>query len=111
MATKNEQEQVAAAAVENTAKPKAASKYPGVKQFVYLGPTLPGSTLRQNQIICGTYEEICNEHKAVLAVYPIAKSLLIPISKLAQAKRNMAKQDSLISNNYTQLARMANEQE
>lgn len=55
-------------------------------KLVYVGPTLPKGQLKQNTIFIGTQQEIEKELGTVLAKYPIAKNLLVPVASLAAAK-------------------------
>ena len=60
-----------------------------VVKLVYVGPTLPNGKLKQNSIFEGTEKEIKEELKKVLEKYPLAEKMLVPVRKLAEAKRKL----------------------
>jgi len=59
-----------------------------VVKLVYVGPQLPRGRLKTNTIFEGTREQILAspELAEVLKRYPLVKNMLVPVSKLAEAK-------------------------
>lgn len=62
-----------------------------VVKLVYVGPSLPRGRLKSNTIFEGTREQILAsaELADVLKRYPLVKNMLVPVSKLAEAKKKV----------------------
>lgn len=94
MAVKNaEKAQQAAETAEVKNTTQAAEKAQEAPQeaqeqvtLVYVGPSLPKGRLKQNSIFVGTRQEIEKELETVLESFPLVKNMLVPVSKLAEAK-------------------------
>ena len=56
---------------------------------MYVGPSLPRGMLKQNSIFVGTREEVEKSLEEAIKKYPMAKNMLVPVSKLAEAKGNI----------------------
>ncbi len=59
------------------------------KHFVYIGPSVPNGSLTRNSIFSGELEKIEEHLTDVLARFPKVKSLIVPISQLAAASKEI----------------------
>lgn len=75
-----------------------------VVKLVYVGPTLPNGQLKQNSIFEGTEKEIKEELKKVLEKYPLAEKMLVPVRKLAEAKRKAGTAGNIMNKWYADIA-------
>ena len=75
-----------------------------VVKLVYVGPTLPNGQLKQNSIFEGTEKEIKEELKKVLEKYPLAEKMLVPVRKLAEAKRKAGTAGNIMNKWYVDIA-------
>ena len=69
--------------------PAEGTDAPDVVKLVYVGPQLPRGRLKTNTIFEGTREQILAspELAELLKKYPMIGKMLVPVSKLAEAKR------------------------
>lgn len=88
----------------DTAKAAEAAKYNGVKNFVYVGPSLPGGRLKSNVVLIGTYAEIMEYHKEAVSRYPGVERLFVPVSSLADAKAKLQNGGNALSKYYQDVA-------
>lgn len=68
--------------------------------FVYIGPPLE-TGLKENAVFTGTRENIEKHLKDTLEKYPQAGMLLVPVERLAKAKMQVKKEDTLFNKYYT----------
>ena len=92
--------------------PQAAAEAPDaaeVEKLVYVGPQLPRGRLKTNTIFEGTRDQILAspEMAEVLKRYPLVKNMLVPVSKLAEAKRKIAAGGNALHKFYTDIASLA----
>ena len=92
--------------------PQAAAEAPDaaeVEKLVYVGPQLPRGRLKTNTIFEGTRDQILAspEMVEVLKRYPLVKNMLVPVSKLAEAKRKIAAGGNALHKFYTDIASLA----
>lgn len=57
--------------------------------YIYVGPTLPDGSLRKNQTLRGTHEEVLAYLAPQTQKYPQVKRLIVSVSGLAQEKRKI----------------------
>ena len=107
MAVKNtEKAQQAAEAVEaKNTTPAAEKPQEAAEQvtLVYVGPSLPKGRLKQNSIFVGTRQEIEKELETVLESFPLVKNMLVPVSKLAEAKNKVKSSSSVLHKYYADM--------
>ena len=111
MAVKNaEKAQQAAEAAEVKNTTQAAEKPQEAPQeaaeqvaLVYVGPSLPKGRLKQNSIFVGTRQEIEKELETVLESFPLVKNMLVPVSKLAEAKNKVKSSGSVLHKYYADM--------
>lgn len=79
------------------------------EKLVYVGPQLPRGLLKTNKIFEGTREQIIAspEMAEVLKRYPLVKNMLVPVSKLAEAKRKIAAGGNALHKFYADIASQA----
>ena len=77
------------------------------EKLVYVGPQLPRGRL--NRIFEGTREQILAspEMAEVLKRYPLVKNMLVPVSKLAEAKQKIAAGGNALHKFYADIASLA----
>lgn len=68
--------------------------------FVYIGPTLPGGSVKQNAVIHGTREQAVQFLREMAPEFPQAAGLLVPVAQLARAKQRIAACDNLLAERY-----------
>lgn len=100
----------AAEGVQNA--PQAAADTPDkqeAEKLVYVGPQLPNGRLKTNKVFEGTREQILAspEMEEVLKRYPLVKNMLVPVSKLAEAKRKIAAGGNALHKFYADIASLA----
>ena len=78
--------------------------YEGVTNFAYIGPSLPGGTLKSNTILGGTYAEITEYYKEAIEQYPAVAKLFVPVTRLAESREKAAKGGNLINKIYNEVA-------
>jgi hypothetical protein len=71
--------------------------------FIYIGPGVPGGALSPNKIFKGTRKEIETLLSDIFEKYPAARSLLVPVSKLASIRVKTKTTDNVIGKNYAEL--------
>lgn len=110
-----------AAAVKDTAQAAEASQdapqtpaegtdAPETVKLIYVGPQLPRGRLKTNTIFeGGSREEILAspELAEVLKKYPLVKNMLVPVSKLAEAKQKIKTGGNALHKFYTDIASLA----
>ena len=89
--------------------PQAAQNAPQAEEaekLVYVGPQLPRGRLKTNKIFEGTREQIIAspEMAEVLKRYPLVKNMLVPVSKLAEAKQKIAAGGNALHKFYADIA-------
>lgn len=79
------------------------------EKLVYVGPQLPRGRLKTNKIFEGTREQIIAspEMAEVLKRYPLVKNMLVPVSKLAEAKQKIAAGGNALHKFYADIASLA----
>ena len=79
------------------------------EKLVYVGPQLPRGRLKTNKIFEGTREQILAspEMAEVLKRYPLVKNMLVPVSKLAEAKQKIAAGGNALHKFYADIASQA----
>ena len=92
--------------------PQAAQNAPQAEEaekLVYVGPQLPRGRLKTNKIFEGTREQIIAspEMEEVLKRYPLVKNMLVPVSKLAEAKQKIAAGGNALHKFYADIASLA----
>ena len=92
--------------------PQAAQDAPQAEEaekLVYVGPQLPRGRLKTNRIFEGTREQILAspEMAEVLKRYPLVKNMLVPVSKLAEAKQKIAAGGNALHKFYADIASQA----
>lgn len=91
MAVKNEQPAAFAAEPKRTAEPRA---------HIYIGPTVPGSGLRHNTVLAGTFAEIEKAFTSEMERAPQIKKLIVPVEKLADARKAVNDKSTAVSKFY-----------
>lgn len=90
---------------ENTQEPEKPQE--GLKEsretFVYVGPSLPRGMLKQNSIFVGTREEVEKSLEEAVKKYPMAGKMLVPVSKLAEAKIKIASKGNILHKYYADI--------
>ena len=92
--------------------PQAAQDAPQAEEaekLVYVGPQLPRGRLKTNKIFEGTRDQILasQEMEEVLKRYPLVKNMLVPVSKLAEAKQKIAAGGNALHKFYADIASQA----
>ena len=93
--------------------PQAAAEGTGAAEavkLIYVGPQLPRGRLKTNTIFEGaTREQIIAspELAEVLKRYPLVKNMLVPVSKLAEAKQKIQAGGNALHKFYTDIASLA----
>jgi hypothetical protein len=92
--------------------PQAAQDAPQAEEaekLVYVGPQLPRGRLKTNKIFEGTRDQILAspEMAEVLKRYPLVQNMLVPVSKLAEAKRKIAAGGNALHKFYADIASLA----
>ena len=90
---------------ENTQEPEKPQEKPqeGRETLVYVGPSLPRGMLKQNSIFVGTREEVEKSLEEAMKKYPMAKNMLVPVSKLAEAKVKIASKGNILHKYYADI--------
>lgn len=106
--TEKAQQAAEAAEVKNTTqaaeKPQEAPQEAAEQvELVYVGPSLPKGRLKQNSIFVGTRQEIEKELETVLESFPLVKNMLVPVSKLAEAKNKVKSSGSVLHKYYADM--------
>ena len=92
--------------------PQAAQDAPQAEEaekLVYVGPQLPRGRLKTNKIFEGTRDQILAspEMAEVLKRYPLVQNMLVPVSKLAEAKQKIAAGGNALHKFYADIASLA----
>lgn len=99
-------------AVKNADKAIEVSELPAEAQevlresretLVYVGPSLPRGLLKQNSIFVGTREQIEKSLEETIKKYPMAGKMLVPVSKLAEAKIKIASKGNILHKYYADI--------
>ena len=79
------------------------------EKLVYVGPQLPRGRLKTNKIFEGTRDQILAspEMAEVLKRYPLVKNMLVPVSKLAEAKQKIAAGGNALHKFYADITSLA----
>ena len=86
---------------ENTQEPEKPQE--SRETLVYVGPSLPRGMLKQNSIFVGTREEVEKSLEEAIKKYPMAGKMLVPVSKLAEAKIKIASQGNILHKYYADI--------
>ena len=84
-----------------------ATNAPETVKLIYVGPQLPRGRLKTNTIFEGeTREQIIAspELAEVMKRYPLVKNMLVPVSKLAEAKQKIAAGGNALHKFYADIA-------
>lgn len=92
------------AAAEKTAATAEKGRYAGVRNFVYVGPSLPGGKLKSNTILSGTYEEITAYYGEAITLYPSVEKLIVPVSRFAEAREKVKNGGNALHGYYQAIA-------
>ena len=86
-----------------------ATNAPETVKLIYVGPQLPRGRLKTNKIFEGTREQIIAspEMAEVLKRYPLVQNMLVPVSKLAEAKQKIAAGGNALHKFYADIASQA----
>ena len=90
---------------ENTQEAEKPQEGPQEAQetLVYVGPSLPRGLLKQNSIFVGTREQVEKSLEEVINKYPMAGKMLVPVSKLAEAKVKIASKGNILYKYYADI--------
>lgn len=90
---------------ENTQEAEKPQEGPQEAQetLVYVGPSLPRGLLKQNSIFVGTREQVEKSLEEVISKYPMAGKMLVPVSKLAEAKVKIASKGNILYKYYADI--------
>lgn len=107
--TAAEGEQNAPQAAQDAEAVQNAPQEAEPEKLVYVGPQLPRGRLKTNKIFEGTREQILAspEMAEVLKRYPLVKNMLVPVSKLAEAKQKIAAGGNALHKFYADIASLA----
>ena len=83
-------------------KPQESSQE-SQETLVYVGPSLPRGLLKQNSIFVGTREQVEKSLEEAIKKYPMAGKMLVPVSKLAEAKIKIASQGNILHKYYADI--------
>ena len=102
----------AAGGTDTTTAEEGAQNAPQAEEaekLVYVGPQLPRGRLKTNKIFEGTRDQILAspEMAEVLKRYPLVANMLVPVSKLAEAKRKIAAGGNALHKFYADIASQA----
>ena len=81
------------------AKPKEEKK-----AWVYIGPTIPRTTLIENTVARGTRSAVEEHFKPALEKYPAVKRLIITIEELPDAREKVRAAGNILSKSYADIA-------
>lgn len=109
--TKNNAATENGAAENNEAAKPAKIRYEGIKNFVYVGPSLPGGRLKSNTVLEGTYDEITAYYKDALEEYPKAAKLIVPVGQLADVRTKAKTPGNIICEYYNGIVSKINKSE
>lgn len=92
-------------AEENTQEPEKPQESPQEVQetLVYVGPSLPRGLLKQNSIFVGTRKQIEGNLEEATKRYPIVGKMLVPTSRLAEAKIKIASSGNIFHKYYADI--------
>ena len=90
-------------------EPQGPQDAPEVVKLVYVGPSLPRGRLKSNTIFEGTRDQILAsaELAEVLKRYPLVKNMLVPVSKLAEAKQKIRTAGNALHKFYADIDSLA----
>jgi hypothetical protein len=57
--------------------------------YMYIGASIPNSTLTSNKVLCGDLEEIKKHYAAEIKKYEGLASLFVPVSKLSEKRQQL----------------------
>ena len=80
------------------------TRYEGVTNFAYIGPSLPGGRLKSNTILSGTHAEITAYYAEAITLYPNAAKLIVPVARLAEFREKVQTSGNVMYNYYAELA-------
>lgn len=92
-------------AAEN--KPTATNdkeRYKGITNFAYVGPSLPGGRLKSLTTLNGTYAQITEYYQEAIALFPKVARLIVPVTRLAEAREKTQNSGNLLYNYYQEVA-------
>jgi len=118
MKKEGESEQTAAGLTESTQKPQkrqgegknapgertaAEGKPAPGKHFIYIGPSVPNGNLMRNTIFSGEREQIEASLSSVTQRFPKVKNLIVPISELAAASKEIGQTGNALHRYFSEL--------
>lgn len=118
MKKEGEAEQTAAERTESAQKPQkrqdegkrqpeekraAEGKRAPEKHFIYIGPSTPNGSLLRNAIFSGEREQIEASLSGVIERFPKVKNLIVPISELATANKEIGQPGKALNRYYDEL--------
>ncbi|MEA5057771.1 hypothetical protein SDC9_122522 [bioreactor metagenome] len=71
--------------------------------FVYVGPSLPGGSLKENAVFRGTFDDVLKYLADVLEKYPQAEKLIVPTHRLAEFSAKVKKKGNIAHKYYNDL--------
>ena len=92
---------------KNAEKPvKAAQRgadkelYSGYQQFVYIGPSLPNGSLKENTVLEGSLPEVLEFLSEQAENYPQIRQWIVPVNRLAEYAAKVKRGGNIISRYY-----------
>lgn len=80
---------------------------PETIQKVYVGPSIPGSGLRNAMILRGTAEEIEGHISGIAEQYPEIRYLLVDVGELSEAQKKVETKGNILNKYYMDTAAKA----
>ena len=82
-------------------KERAKAEQPGV--FLYIGPSIRG-VIQENAILSGKLSEIKAQLAGAIEKYPQIAALIVPAESLAESRREIKTNGTLLHKKYVELA-------
>ncbi len=98
------EKEITATALNVTEKTSEKAQYEGVTNFVYIGPSLPSGQLKSNTVLNGTYKQITEYYKDTIELYPSIAKLIVPVTRLAEARGKTQTSGNIMYNYYQEIA-------
>lgn len=86
---------------KNTSEIEAAKG--GTSNYVYIGPSLPGASLKSNTVISGTKKQISEYYKDAFEQFPNAERLIVPTEKLSESREKIRNGGNILNKYYNDL--------
>ena len=74
--------------------------YSGYQQFVYIGPSLPNGSLKENTVLEGSLPEVLEFLSEQAENYPQIRQLIVPVNRLAEYAAKVKRGGNIISRYY-----------